>query len=159
VAAKKKPAKPKGFTPTPAPVAPAGTYDTGLDASRRAATRGLLYTQQDIDRDNERADTAYRVGVEQSNTQRGWSLADLLTGKTRTQTDLATGRDRGRVDLATALSRSREDTGRLSDDLARGFAELGSQQTARASSGAFVDASTIRAAAGKRAENQGRSRA
>lgn len=153
MAAKKKP---KGFTPTPAPVAPAGTYDPGLDASRRAAGRGLLYTTQDTERDNERASTAYTAGVGQSDTRRGWSLGDLLTGKDRTQADLTTGRDRGKMDLATALSRSQEDTGRLSADLARGFQELGSQQTAKASSGAFVDTGSIQAAGATRGENQTR---
>lgn len=151
-----KPKKPKGFTPTPAPLAPAGTYDPGLDAQRRAASRGLLYTQQDAERDNERASTAYTAGVEQSDTQRNWSLADLLTGKNRTQADLTTGHDRGKVDLATALGRSREDTGRLSEDLNRGFKELGAGQTAKASSGAFVDTGSIQAAGGARKENQTR---
>lgn len=155
VAATKK-AKPKGFTPTPAPVAPAGTYDPALDAQQRAAQRGAGYQVQDTERDRERLDTAYKVGVDQSNTQRGWSLADQLTGKTRTQADLTKGHGRGKVDLATALTRSREDTRRLSDDLSRNIGELGDAQTGKIASGAFADAGSIRAAAGKRGETQAR---
>lgn len=144
----KAPAKPKGFTPTPAPVAPAGTYDPSLDAQLRAADRGLLYTQQDAEQSGERASTAYKVGVEQNDTTTGWSLADALTNKTR-----------GHTDLATALSRSREDTAKATGTLGRNYAELGAGQTAKASSGAFVDTGSIAAAGAVRGANQTRDQA
>lgn len=144
MAAKAKKAK-KGFTPTPAAVAPAGTYDPGLDAQRRAATRGLLYTQQDAETAGERASTAHTTGVERTNAGRSSSLADLLTG-----------RDRGKADLATSLSRSRLNTGRLKDDLNRGYNELGAQQTGRAASTGFVDTGSIAASGAARKTNQDR---
>lgn len=124
-----------GFTPTPAPVSPPpGTYDPGLDAALRANNRGVFDLQQDTERDNQRADTTHTAGVEQANTQRGWSLADLLAGHNRETQDYGTN---------TAT-------------LQRNYANLGSAQTAKASSGAFVDTGSIQAASGARTENQGR---
>lgn len=146
----------KGFSPTPAPVAPAGTYDPNLDASARAADRGLLYGTQDAERDKERLSTSYVAGKDSADTQQKYSLADLLSGKNRGEADLLTGKNRSLADLLTASTREGQDYGRLSGDLARNYAELGAGQTATASKGAFVDTGSIAAAGAQRAENQGR---
>lgn len=42
---------------------PSGTYDPGLDAGQRAATRGLGDLRMDLERDGERASTGYLQGM------------------------------------------------------------------------------------------------
>lgn len=125
----------KGFTPFAPPTSPPpGTYDPGLDASKRANDRGLLDLKQDTDLGNQRADTQHTA-----------SLAQLLRG-----------RQRGEADLGAALARETADFGRNTETLQRNYSNLGLAQTARASQGAFVDTGSIAAGAGARQENQGR---
>lgn len=64
------------FTPYVTPRPPAGTYDPALDAARRAASRGLHDTTQDVGLAGERAGQDFTFGVGQADQTLGYQKAD-----------------------------------------------------------------------------------
>jgi len=75
---RKNPYGPGTYAP---PLPPAGSYDPALDAARRAASRGLLDTQQDTGRDLGRAGVDYSLGVEDANNQFSTTRSDYDRNK------------------------------------------------------------------------------
>jgi hypothetical protein len=76
---------------------PAGMYDPGLDASQRAAGRGFNDLRQDLDRDGQRASTAYlqgtaRLGEDQAFEAGGLDMAQARLGQDHSLATTATKR-------------------------------------------------------------------
>ena len=84
-----------GIIQYPAPRPPAGSYDPILNAQARASGRGLGDLTRDIERQRERGAEDY--GTQGGLLDRGQdrTLADILTGETRTRED----KDRAIADL------------------------------------------------------------
>jgi hypothetical protein len=108
---------------------PSGTYDPGLDASRRASARGLGDLTMDLERDEERASSAFTLGG-----------------------------DRRSADFGTGMGRLDDDRAFESAGIARGFQRLGSAQSEQAAAmlGSSASAGGAMAeSAAKRAANEG----
>jgi hypothetical protein len=56
---------------------PAGTYDPGLDAGQRAATRGFGDLRMDLDRDTERSSTAFTLGTQRLGEDEAFQMGEL----------------------------------------------------------------------------------
>lgn len=121
----------KALTPPP------GYYDPALDSQERAGGRGLAQLLGDLQTQGERGQTSH-----------GWSLADLLRGKTRGDEDIATSRGREGEDYGTAIQ-----------NLTRNFRRLGETQTQSAVAAGVEGGSALDRSAAQRAENQAIERA
>jgi hypothetical protein len=122
---------------------PAGTYDPGLDASQRAAGRGFNDLRQDLDRDGQRASTAYTLGTARLGEDEAFETGGLDIAQSRL------GEDFGR-----ASGRLTQDHGIATQGLQRSFRQLGVNQ-AGAASAAGLGGGAFAAAAKMRKENQG----
>lgn len=120
------------FTPFSPPPIPAGYYDPNLDASRQAASRGLLNTQQDIGLAGRRATEDY-----------GFQQADI--GRTF---------DRGSQDIGTARTYSNEDYARNVQMLTRQYGQQARQQAEGARKYGVTSGGIALLSAAKRQENQ-----
>jgi hypothetical protein len=112
---------------------PAGTYDPGLDASQRAAGRGFNDLRQDLDRDGQRASTAYTLGTARLGEDEAFET--------------------GGLDQAQA--RLGQDHSRATADLGRQFQILGSNQAQAGAAAGLGGGGFAAQAARKRAANQG----
>ena len=122
---------------------PAGMYDPGLDASQRAAGRGLGQFRQDIERDGTRASTAYTLGMGRLGEDEAFETGGLDIAERRLGEDFTRG-----------SGRLTEDHRLATEGLGRTFQRLGSAQ-AQAGAAAGLMGGFAAAAAKKRAENQG----
>jgi hypothetical protein len=105
---------------------PAGTYDPGLDAGFRAAGRGYGDLRQDLERDGERASSAYGLGTSRLGEDFGLQM--------------------GRFGEDEAFGRS---------EISRGFARLGSAQSDQAAAMGVSAGGATAESAGKRAAAEG----
>lgn len=122
-----------GFAPYQPAVPPWGTYDPTLDANLGAATRGFNDLTADTERQNTRSANDLTLGIDAVNQQKGYSLADNLRTRERTNADYGTA--------TTAL-------GKRYSDLGNAQAQ-GAQQAGVVGGGALADALL------KRTANQG----
>jgi hypothetical protein len=112
---------------------PAGTYDPGLDSGLRAAQRGYGDLRQDLDQGEERASTAYTLGLGRSQEDEQFQMGQLAKrfrdlgsaqdeqaaaagvsgggamAESAAKRAAAEGTERGR--LATLFARARDDMG------------------------------------------------
>jgi hypothetical protein len=128
---------------------PPGTYDPILDSQVRAGARGVSDLAASNELTDQRANTAYNAGVEQTDATSGWSLADVLSAQSR-----------GHEDLAAALSRENQDYATAGSNLQRGYQNLGRAQEGSAAAhglmGSGVRTGALAAALQARTANQGR---
>lgn len=127
-------AKIPGFVPWQAVSPPPGTYDPTIDANRDAASRGLFDLRQDTERANTRAGGDLGLATEGVNQSRGWSLADNMRTRTRSQ----------------------EDHGTATENLGRQYTNLGRSQAQQAQQAGAVGGGALAQALLKRTANQGR---
>lgn len=134
---------PNAFTPYAPPPIPSGYYDPNLDATRQAASRGLLNTQQDIGLAGRRAGEDYGLDPNDP-TYAGSQVAGINRGYTR-----------GTEDIATQRRYTDEDYNRNVGLLTRQYTQLGRQQAEGARKYGVTSGGIALLSAAKRAENQG----
>lgn len=122
-----------GFTPYAGALPPAGTYDPTLDANYAAAVRGFGDLQRNTERDNTRAGNDLTLGLGAIKQRQGYSLADNLRTRTRTNEDYGTA--------TTALGKS--------------YSDLGARQAESAQQAGAVGGGALADALLKRTANQG----
>ena len=136
---------PNSFVPWKPPPIPSGYYDPGLDAQRDSASRGLLYTEQDIGTQGRYAQQDW-----------GWGQEDIGRDFTRGTEDLTTGRDRGLQDIGTQRGYAKTDYDRNVEALTRNYGQLARGQAEQQRRyGVTGGGGVALLAAAKRAENQG----
>lgn len=122
-----------GFTPYTAALPPEGTYDPTLDANYGAAARGYGDLLQDTERANTRAGNDLTLGLGAIDQSKGYSLADNLRTRERTNQDYGTA--------TTALGKR--------------YSDLGARQAESAQQAGAVGGGALADALLKRTANQG----
>jgi hypothetical protein len=136
---------PNSFTPWKPPPIPSGYYDPSLDAQRGSASRGLLYTEQDVGTQGRYAQQDW-----------GWGQEDIGRDYTRGMEDMTTGRDRGLQDITRDRGYAKTDYDRGVEMLTRNYGQLGRQQGEQQRRYGVTSGGGIGLlAAAKRAENMG----
>jgi hypothetical protein len=143
------------YTPFQLPTSPPpGSYDPALDAQQRAQERGYGDLQASDATNSLYAGQDYQTGVSRENTSYANTLADIATGRTRSNEDFATGTGRVNEDYTRGTSRSNEDYGTATGNLVRAFGQLGQAQRGNIAA-AGLGGGALRQALARRTENQG----
>ncbi len=148
-----------GAKSTPAPYTapttpPPGSYDPSLDAALGSATRQYGYSTEDAATADARQRADYQLRKDRLGQQRGYSLADLLSGHTRFGEDQGTARSRFGEDQGTAKTREGQNFGMSIEGLQRHYSQLGDRQAEGAQSAGVGGGGAFAQAMAKRNANQ-----
>lgn len=154
------PPKPRAGQQAPVLGPPPGTYDPQLDASLRAADRGLDYFKFDTARQGTRALEDYGIARDDATINRDRGRNDLVTGINRAIEDYGIGRgdigreyDRAVHDIGTQRGDTKGDFSRALAELNRRYQFQQSAQEQQARSAGIMEGGYAAQAAKKRAAN------